>query len=160
MPVLHPRLSQAFPAQRGVAAVEFAFLAVLLIVLVAGLIEFGRGLGYYDALAKGCRDAARYLSAVPASQLSGAVDQARQRVLDSARAGGVPAFDAGAVEVHCAPVACTALSQPGDIREVQVAVRYAFTLGGWFPAFWTLEAGGGGRSLLTLAPRATMPYLW
>ena len=46
----------------GVAAVEFALLLFLLLILVAGIVEFGRAFWYYDALAKATRDGARFLS--------------------------------------------------------------------------------------------------
>lgn len=49
--------------QRGVAAVEFAFLLTFILVPVAfGITEFGRALYQYNTLDKATRDAARYLS--------------------------------------------------------------------------------------------------
>lgn len=49
--------------QKGVAAVEFAFLLTFILVPVAfGITEFGRALYQYNTLDKATRDAARYLS--------------------------------------------------------------------------------------------------
>lgn len=48
--------------QNGVAAVEFGLLLVPLVVLAFGITEFGRAMYQYNSLAKGTRDAARYLS--------------------------------------------------------------------------------------------------
>jgi Flp pilus assembly protein TadG len=48
--------------QRGVAAVEFALILPLLILLTFLATEFGRALYQYNTLAKATRDAARYLS--------------------------------------------------------------------------------------------------
>lgn len=47
---------------RGVAAVEFALLIIPLILLFAGVAEFGRALMQYNSLTKSVRDSARFLS--------------------------------------------------------------------------------------------------
>jgi len=47
---------------RGAAMVEFAIVLIPLIVLVMGVAEFGHAIWQYEALTKGTRDAARYLS--------------------------------------------------------------------------------------------------
>lgn len=49
-------------AMRGVAAVEFALLLVPMMLLAFGVVEYGRALYQYNAVAKGSRDAARLLS--------------------------------------------------------------------------------------------------
>lgn len=54
---LHPLLRQ-----RGVAAVEFALILPLLLILTFTTTEFGRALYEYDTVAKSVREAARYLS--------------------------------------------------------------------------------------------------
>ena len=46
--------------QKGVAAVEFAILLPLLLLIVFGITEFGRALYAYNTLVKATRDAARY----------------------------------------------------------------------------------------------------
>jgi Flp pilus assembly protein TadG len=47
---------------RGVATVEFALVLIPLVMLVAGVAEFGRAIYQYEALTKSTRNAARYLS--------------------------------------------------------------------------------------------------
>jgi Flp pilus assembly protein TadG len=47
---------------RGVAAIEFAIMLIPLVLLGAGVAEFGHAIYQYEALTKGTRDAARYLS--------------------------------------------------------------------------------------------------
>jgi Flp pilus assembly protein TadG len=147
--------------QRGVAAVEFAIVVFVLLLIGAGLVEFGRTLWYYDALAKGTRDAARYLSSMPASQMSSEIDNARQLVVEAASAALVPGFALTNVEVRCAPGDCTAIDGPGDVTEVMVSVSFPITLGVLFPF---ISSSGGApqatRQALTLAPQTTMPYLW
>lgn len=49
--------------QRGVAAVEFAILLPVLLLIVFGITEFGRALYAYNTLVKATRDAARYYAA-------------------------------------------------------------------------------------------------
>jgi hypothetical protein len=48
--------------QRGVALVEFAISAFVLMTIAFGITEFGRAMYQYNTLAKAARDAARYLS--------------------------------------------------------------------------------------------------
>lgn len=48
--------------QRGVAAIEFGLLLVPLVMLAFGITEFGRAMYQYNTIAKGTRDAARYMS--------------------------------------------------------------------------------------------------
>lgn len=50
--------------QRGVAAVELGILIIPLMLIAFGITEFGRAFFQYNALVKGTRDAARFLSAV------------------------------------------------------------------------------------------------
>jgi Flp pilus assembly protein TadG len=143
------------PPQKGVAAVEFAIIMFVLLLIGAGIVEFGRAFWYYDAMLKGTRDAARYLSSVPTANLSGAATTARQMVVGEAVAGGVPAFSTTNVTVSCAPTACAAAVLPTDISSVTVRAQYALGIGAVFPFI-----GGGGASTVTLAPHTTMPYLW
>lgn len=48
--------------QEGVAAIEFAILVPLIVLMVFGITEFGRALYQYNALGKSVRDGVRYLS--------------------------------------------------------------------------------------------------
>ncbi len=47
---------------RGVAAVEFAFLLIPLVMLTFGITEYGRAIYSYNTLVKSVRDAGRYLT--------------------------------------------------------------------------------------------------
>ena len=53
---------------RGVVAVEFAFLAIPMILLLLGIAEFGHAFYQYNTIDKSVRDAARLLSAYSPSQ--------------------------------------------------------------------------------------------
>jgi hypothetical protein len=51
--------------QTGIAAVEFALLLPLLLMLLVFVLYFGRVFWIYAAMQKGAQNAARYLSSVP-----------------------------------------------------------------------------------------------
>lgn len=53
---------RSFKTQSGAMLVELALLLVPLLVIVFGITEFGRAVYQYNALAKGVRDGARFLS--------------------------------------------------------------------------------------------------
>lgn len=147
--------------QRGVAAVEFALLIIPLLLIAAGLSEFGRGLWYHDALAKSTRDAARYLSTVPLGELNGSLSQGKTMVVAAASAARVAGLSADQVTISCAPTPCSAANKSGDVSSITVAVRYPLTLGSLFP-FLANDADGLRASTyaVELQPRTTMPYLW
>ena len=62
--------------QKGVAAVEFALVLPLLLILTFITTEFGRALYQYNTLAKSVRDAARYMSIQDPSE-AGKIGNAR-----------------------------------------------------------------------------------
>jgi Flp pilus assembly protein TadG len=62
LPPLRPLRPMRPRAACGVAAVEFALVIALLVLLLAGVSEFGRALYQYNALVKSAGAAARYLS--------------------------------------------------------------------------------------------------
>lgn len=161
------------PRQQGVAAVEFAVVVFILLLIGAGMVEFGRAFWYYDALAKGTRDAARYLSMVPTASLNTAgacgiggmngVDCAKEVVVRTASAARVPGFAAGDVSVVCVPTACDTAAKPGDVTRVTVSASFVMTLGALFPFVSSTGPGSvaaGAISGVTLAPHTTMPYMW
>ena len=160
--------------QQGVAAVEFAVVVFILLLIGAGMVEFGRALWYYDALAKGTRDAARYLSTAPTASLgtastsncgiSGktAVDCATDFVVQTATAANVPGFAAGNVSVTCTPTACAVAAKSTDITRVTVSASFSMTLGALFPFVTSTGPGsiGAGSIGITLTPHTTMSYMW
>lgn len=146
--------------QRGIAAVEFALVMFVMLLIGAGIVEFGRAFWYYDALAKGTRDAARYLSAVPTTSLAGAGATARDIVVRAATTGGVPDFAAGNVSVVCAPTPCELAVLPTNVTTVTVGAQYPFGIGTLFPFIASPGGGGSASFAVTLAPHTTMPYLW
>jgi Flp pilus assembly protein TadG len=138
----------------GAAVIEFALLLVLLLMFVAGVVEFGRAFWYYDALTKATRDGARYLSNTRVSALvaldAATQDQAKQMVVDAAALAQVPGFAAADVSVICEP-SCDAPDY------VTVAINaYPITIGGWIPIFLPI---GSTTWSATLSPSTAMRYM-
>jgi Flp pilus assembly protein TadG len=139
---------------RGAAAVEFAFLITLLLVIVAGIIEFGRTFWYYNALTKGTRDGARFLSLARASPTvaldSNLIQQSKEIVVNAANAANVPGFSTADVAVEC---------DPGCTAPTWVTVRidaYPVTIGGWIPFFLPTSITTWSA---TLSPYTSMRYM-
>jgi Flp pilus assembly protein TadG len=132
--------------QRGAVAVEFALVIVPLLLIVGGVIEFGRVFWYYDALTKATRDGARYLSMVgpPLDTVS-----AETLVKDEANAAGLSSFAPGNVDITCTPD-CTLPVH------VTVTASYTVRLGEWLPLSYS---GGGSGVDLVLQPHTTMRYM-
>lgn len=146
-------------AQTGAAAIEFAFILPVLLLIFTGMIEYGRLMWHYDALAKGARDAARYLSMVPAANLAGEAATARNIVANAAVSAGVigltPATD---ITITCAPTAC-ASPTIGTGSTVTVAIDYPFVIGDWIPVFGPGPADAPAAITAALTPHVTMPYM-
>lgn len=51
-------------SQRGTATIEFSILIVPLLLLLFGVVEYGRAIYQYNTLVKAVRDATRFLTAV------------------------------------------------------------------------------------------------
>lgn len=130
--------------QRGVAAVEFAIVISLLVLITGGIIEFGRVLWYIDALTKATRDGARYLST---STLPLDTGKAQSLVVNAATSAGLPGFVASNVNISCSPQ-CTGTAP----TYVTVAINYSVTFGSWFAI--PLPAGNWA-----LKPQTTMRYM-
>lgn len=151
-------------SQRGAAAIEFAFILPLLLLIFTGTIEFGRAMWHYDALAKAARDAARYLSTVPTVDLgteaASATSITRAIVANSATqaavAGLTPATD---ITITCAPTPCGSALFPADVTTVSVDIIYPFVIGGWIPVFGPGPADAPSVITTSLAPHVTMRYM-
>lgn len=140
---------------------ELALVLGLLLLLAAGIVEFGRALWYYDALAKGTRDAARYMSTVPVDLLQNSRDEAQSIVVAAGATARVPDVGAGNVTVACdtpANANCSGLAKASDVRTITVSVSYPMVLGEWIP-FMPVAADATSFSI-TLSPHTTMRYMW
>jgi Flp pilus assembly pilin Flp len=113
-------------AQRGVAAVEFAVISSLLLILLTVPLFFGRVFWHYTAIQKAAHDAAWYLATVPQNDMKN-----QTRSLDAAKVADyiaksevaelAPGGDyAPIVTIYCRPAGC-GLGLPTSVY-VQVGV--------------------------------------
>jgi Flp pilus assembly pilin Flp len=99
-------------AQRGVAAVEFAVISSLLLILLTVPLFFGRVFWHYTAIQKAAHDAAWYLATVPQNDMKNqARSQDAAKVADyiaKAEVGELaPGGDyAPVVTIDCRPAGC------------------------------------------------------
>lgn len=148
--------------QKGVVAVEMALVMVILLLMVAGTIGFGRAFWYADALTKATRDSARLLSTWKVSSIqSTGVAAAQTIVLNSATAANIsPSLGTGNVRVECldinfSSVACADGTAPINVR---VSITgFTVNLGSWFPFIST--TGLINYNLISLTPHTTMRYM-
>ena len=135
--------------QSGAALVEF--------LLLAGVWEFGRAFAYYDALSKGTRDGARYMSVAKKANInSSAVGTAKSIVVAAANAAKVPGFASSNVIVTCLDASyndssCIDGTAPGGVR-VEIT-GYAVNIGQTIPLI------GNAVRTINLTPRTTMRYM-
>lgn len=141
--------------QSGVAAVEFAIVIIPLLLIVAGIIEFGRTFWYYDTLVKSTRDAARLLSNSRESKdVPLGIDQENQAirmVINAAEAANIADISSLVVDVNC-DTSCN-VNNP---TYVTVTASYPITIGGWIPF---LTPTGIASWTGTLTPHTTMRYM-
>jgi Flp pilus assembly protein TadG len=158
---------QLSKTQHGMAAVELAIVLVFLLLLLAGIVEFGRAFWYYDALAKATRDGARMLSIADKTTFSSGtfISDAKDRVVQSANKANLkPALEAADVEVTCldasfGTIGCdSGANAPANIR---VAITgYTINIGGMIP--FLSPVGGSTAKVYSnkqLAPQTTMRFM-
>jgi Flp pilus assembly protein TadG len=154
---------------RGVAVVEFALLIFLLLIVVAGIVEFGRAFWYYDALNKATRDGARFLSMTRVSTTialdEAAVTNAETMVKNAADMAKVPNFLVTDDTVACLDIVdpnnpdadivtdCSTANYIPDY--VKVSVAYPLKIGEWIPFVTLMNAPWN----VTLSSSTTMRYM-
>ncbi len=143
--------------QSGAALVEFGLVVTVLFLLLAGTYEFGRAFAFYDALSKGTRDAARYMSVAKKATInSSSVANAKAIVVAAANAAKVPNFASSNVVVTCLDASyndsnCVDGTAPGGVR-VEIS-GYIVNIGQTIPLI------GKSNRNISLTPRTTMRYM-
>lgn len=117
-------------SQDGAAALEFAIVLPILIMLVMGIVEFSRAYNAKEALQYAVREGARELAInnVPADAV--AVTRARAITLDDAKLS-VPT-----------PAACPSTVTPTSTATVTATYNLDFNIPLWSSGTWTLSATG------------------
>ncbi|MFQ5544386.1 MAG: TadE/TadG family type IV pilus assembly protein [Acidiferrobacterales bacterium] len=144
--------------QRGVAAVEFAIVLPVLLLLMFGTAELGRAFFQYNTLTKAVRDGARYVSrnALDGSlgivNLTAQVDtETRNLVVYGVAGGGASSLLPGFTPADVSVVDAGA-------NNVTVSATYAYTpmVGATLPTF---GLGSGPSLAFTLQATVTMRAL-
>ena len=117
-------------SETGAAALEFAIVLPILVMLVMGIVEFSRAYSAKEALQYAVREGARELAIrnVPADAV--AVTQARAIGLDSTKLT-VPT-----------PAACPSPATPTSTATVNASYAFDFNIPLWSSGTWTLSATG------------------
>ena len=112
--------------QRGLAMVEFAIGAPLLLLLLLGIGEFGRLLSQYNQLLQGSRDAARYVSSHAMNATLGRIDltSSLQTTAKNLLVYGSPS-STGSTLLPGLSTGQVQVSQLGS-EHIQVSVTYSF----------------------------------
>ena len=153
-------MSPRFPrrrGQRGIAAVELAFVLPVMLVLLAAPLFFGRVFYHYTAAQKAAQDAARYLSTAPLAELANStrvvhVVSVAQNIAEIETAELNPGPDRPFVSVTCDDWACDGFSAPTMVG-VSVHLRMVDT---YFPIITSLFGGDAG---LVLRAAVKVPYV-
>lgn len=138
--------------ESGVALVEFAILLPMLLLIFAVIIEGGRMMWSYQAVAAGVRDASRYLSRVAPADVctsGGSVATYAPTLLTMVRnsSTGETLFPSGIVVNSVTPtlncVAGTLRNSPSPMVTVSANLTITFPFSGLF------ELAGGTRPTIT-----------
>lgn len=150
-------------SQKGVAAVEFGLLIILLLMIIGAIIEFGRVFWYYDALSKATRDGARLMSKADKAIIASVeINAARDLVVAAVNSAKVsPGLTTANVRVEClnatySVTACVDGTAPENVRVT--IINFDVVIGGLMPLF-VATGGLADYDAVTLAPHTTMRYL-
>lgn len=143
------------------AAIEFALVLVILLMIVAAIIEFGRIFWYDTALTKATRDGARQMALL---QSFADLEDVRALVVTEANAariaqeGTAQIMADDNVLLECLNetfgiVACSNDDPPAHVR-VSI-IDFNVTIGSWMPLINAEE----GYPNVSLSPQTTMTYM-
>lgn len=115
------RIAVACKRQRGVAAIEFAFVFLLLFIAMYGVVTFGAIFYTQQAISRAAEDGARAAMLMPQPLVSGSVCQA---VSDSLASSLIPPFTCPSSTSSLTSVSLTGCSPGGANCAVTVIHHY------------------------------------
>ena len=145
-------------SQSGAVLIEFALVVTILVVLLAGIFEFGRAFWFYDALSKATRDGARAMSVAKIATINSVgIPAAKAVVSNAAVAAGMTDFDSSYVTVTCldtAYVDTTCADGMTGLGGIRVEISgYSISIGETIPLI------GNAVRVVDLTPRTTMRHM-
>jgi len=134
--------------RKGQALAEFALILPVVFLLIAGIIEFGRGWNIKQAVTDAAREGARWTVIMDASTTTNITDRVKQRLT----LANIPTTNPPTT-ISITPAA--SFKCPGGVgsgAEMTVLVKTRYRLG-WIGA---LLSWVGGSNTITIASQATM----
>ena len=152
MATINPRLPPRLCTQRGNALVEFALVLPLLLLIFAGIVDFGFLFQRYEVITNAAREGAR-IGVLPGYEAA----DVQQRVLDYVQAGlsmsaGDAAAAVGTPDVQTVMLAA-ATGAPFAATQVTVSFTYNYLIIG---PIVNLVTGGDWAASITINSRSTM----
>jgi Flp pilus assembly protein TadG len=137
--------------RRGQALAEFALIMPVLFLVVAGIIEFGRGWNIKQAVTDAAREGARYVVVVDKDLT---IAQIKDKIKERLALANIPTTDppttitiTDAANFHCPGGALTAHG-----AEMSVVVTTTHRMG----FVGAMMGAAGGSSTITISSKATM----
>jgi hypothetical protein len=130
-----------------------------MLLLIAGIVGFGRAFWYTNVLTKSVRDGARLLSNWPVDTInSGGVAAAKTMTVNEANAADIsPSLTAANVVVQCLDASFVSVPCANNVAPANVRVGitgFSLNLSEWFPFVGSNNFGDVG-----MAPYVTMRYM-
>jgi len=156
----HPLRHQIRRYQRGIAAVELAFLLPVMLVMLTVPLLFGRIFWHYTVAQKAAHDVARYMSEIPLNDLkfrSGFAVAVAHDIAAAELADLAPGDTPISVTITCSSSKFTDITCNGQFVPSRVRVQVQLTMEDTIFPDWTAEFVGKDGLLLTTD--VSMPYV-
>lgn len=138
--------------QHGIAAVEFALMLPVLILLLALPLYFGRVMWHYATIQKAAQNGARFLASMPQSTMKdpakvGYVTQLTSDIVLAHLADLNPGDFPPTVDIQCNGIICNGFSTPTTVR----VIVQAYMQDSMFPEYTQMA--------ITISAEASLAYL-
>ena len=143
-------------SQSGFIAVEFACVAMVLIVMIGWMLQVGRAVWYHNALVKATGNAALYLAQAPDAERLGSATATATNMVVAAAAGAGFNVAAEDVLILCSPSSGTPCVANGNPQRITVVVTHTLT-DNLFPNITGDDIDQDPHSIITMRASTSMP---
>jgi Flp pilus assembly protein TadG len=147
---MNPRNGSGGRDRRGQALAEFALIMPILFLLIAGIIEFGRGWNVKQVLTDAAREGARYT--VVQDNVPPTMDQVKDRIRQRLQLANIPVTDPPTI-ISITPAAnfkCPGGVGTGEAMTVLVSTTHRMGFVG------AMLGWAGANSTITISSTSTM----